>query len=119
MAQTAPRSVMPSAQVQQAEKQARVWADGLVELHQRIGPRFGRIEPRRRALRRRGIIARIARRGIEPSDRLGRHRWVVERSQAWLVGCRRLGVRYERRADILHGFAYLAAALINLRFLTE
>jgi transposase len=73
----------------------------------------------RRALRARGIIARIARRGIESRDRLGRHRWVVERSQAWLVGCRRLGVRYERRADILHGFAYLAAALINLRFLAN
>ena len=59
----------------------------------------------RRALRRRGITPRIARRGIESSDRLGRHRWVVERSQAWLVGCRRLGLRYERRADILLAFA--------------
>jgi SRSO17 transposase len=27
-----------------------VWADGLGELHERIRPRFGRIEPRRRAL---------------------------------------------------------------------
>jgi hypothetical protein len=45
----------------------------------------------RRALRRRGICPRIARRGIEPSQRLGRHRHVVERSLAWLVaigGCR-------------------------------
>jgi SRSO17 transposase len=50
MAQTARRSAMPNAQVKQAKKQARVWADGLVELHQRIGPRFGRVEPRRRAL---------------------------------------------------------------------
>jgi hypothetical protein len=32
-------------------------------------------DPRcRRALRRRGIAPRIARRGIEPSQRLGRHR---------------------------------------------
>jgi IS5 family transposase len=30
-------------------------------------------------LRRRGIAARIARRGIESSARLGRHRWKVER----------------------------------------
>jgi IS5 family transposase len=30
-------------------------------------------------LRRRGIKARIARRGIESSARLGRHRWRVER----------------------------------------
>jgi transposase len=49
----------------------------------------------RRALRRRGITPRIARSGIEPSKRLGRHRHVVERSLAWLVGYRRLQVRYE------------------------
>jgi IS5 family transposase len=30
-------------------------------------------------LRRRGITARIARRGVESSARLGRHRWRVER----------------------------------------
>src|SRR5262249_10209 len=35
----------------------------------------------RRALRARGIIPRIARRGIESSERLGRHRWVVEGTQ--------------------------------------
>jgi DDE superfamily endonuclease len=50
MAHKGQRSMMPSVQVKQAEKQARVWADGLGELHERIGPRFGRIEPRRRAL---------------------------------------------------------------------
>jgi IS5 family transposase len=69
----------------------------------------------RRALRRRGITPRIARRGVEPSDRLGRHRYVVERSLAWLVGYRRLQVRYERHADILLGFLYLACALICLK----
>src|SRR5215216_7992378 len=66
------------------------------------------------ALRRRGITPRIARRGIDPSQRLGRHRYVVERSLAWLVGYRRLQVRYERRADILLGFLHLACALISL-----
>jgi hypothetical protein len=60
-------------------------------------------------LRRRGITPRIARRGIEPSQRLGRHRYVVERSLAWLVGYRRLQVRYERRADILLGFLHWPA----------
>jgi IS5 family transposase len=68
----------------------------------------------RRALRARGITPRIARRGIESSGRLGRHRYVVERSLAWLVGYRRLQVRYERRADILLGFLFLACALICL-----
>jgi IS5 family transposase len=33
----------------------------------------------RRALRARGVTARIARRGVESSQRLGRHRYVVER----------------------------------------
>ena len=35
-------------------------------------------------LRRRGIASRIARRGIESSERLGKHRWVVERTHGWL-----------------------------------
>ncbi len=72
---------------------------------------------KRRALRARGIAPRIARRGIDSSERLGRHRWVVERSFAWLLGCRRLGVRYERRADLLQGLLHLACALTCLRFL--
>jgi transposase len=71
----------------------------------------------RRALRRRGIIARIARRGVESSQRLGRHRWKVERSLAWLLANRRLTVRYERRADILTAFLHLACALICVRTL--
>jgi transposase len=64
-----------------------------------------------------GITPRIARRGIDSSERLGRHRWVVERTFAWLLGCRRLGVRYERRADLLRGLLRLACALICVRFL--
>jgi transposase len=55
-------------------------------------------------VRRRGIKSRIARRGIESSERLGRHRWVVERTLAWLDRYRRLAVRYERRADIHEAF---------------
>jgi transposase len=59
--------------------------------------------------------AQVARRGVESSQRLGRHRYVVERSLAWLVGYRRLQVRYERRADILLGFLHLACALMCLK----
>jgi IS5 family transposase len=70
----------------------------------------------RRACRRRGITPRIARRGVESSERLGRHRWVAERTLAWFGRHRRLAVRYERRADILEAFHLLAAALICLRF---
>ena len=72
---------------------------------------------KRRALRSRGITPRIARRGIDSSERLGRCRWGVERSFAWLLGYRRLGVRYERRADLLQGLRHLACALICLSFL--
>jgi transposase len=48
---------------------------------------------------------------MESSTRLGRHRWKVERSLAWLLANRRLTIRYERRADILEGFLHLACAL--------
>ena len=47
----------------------------------------------RRALRRRGITPRIARRGLESSTRRGRHRWKVERSLAWLLAQPGLMVR--------------------------
>jgi transposase len=46
-----------------------------------------------RAYLRRGIRARIARRGIESSSRLGRHRWRIERTLSWLSRYRRLAVR--------------------------
>ena len=71
----------------------------------------------RRALRARSITPRIARRGVDSSERLGQYRWVVERTFSWLLGCRRLGVRYERRADLLQGLLHLACALICLTFL--
>lgn len=72
--------------------------------------------PRCRAyLRRFGITCRIARRGIESSERLGRFRWVVERTLAWLNRFRRLTVRYERRADTHHALLRLACALICMR----
>ena len=71
----------------------------------------------RRAFRVRRITPLIARRGIDSSEGLGWHRWVVERTLSWLLGCRRLGVRYERRADLLQGLLHLACALICRRFL--
>jgi transposase len=69
----------------------------------------------RRALRRRGISPRIARRGVESSTRLGHDRWKVERSLAWLLANRRLTIRYERRADLLTAFLHLACALVCAR----
>lgn len=69
----------------------------------------------RRALRRRHVVPRIARRGIESKERLGRHRWVSERSLAWFHQYRRLRIRYERRDDIHRGFLELAAVLITYK----
>ena len=64
--------------------------------------------------RARSIMPRIARRGVETSERLGRHRWVIERTFAWLNRFRRLATPYERRADIHEAFVILGCALICL-----
>jgi transposase len=53
----------------------------------------------RRWLASRGIRHRLARKGVESSRHLGRHRWVVERTVSWLSGCRRLHRRYERKPE--------------------
>jgi len=68
-------------------------------------------------LRKRSIKARIARRGIDSSEKLGRRRWVVERTLAWLARYRRLSVRYERRDDIHEAFLHLGCSLIYLNYL--
>lgn len=60
---------------------------------------------------------RPAERGVQPAA--WPPRYVVERSLAWLVGYRRLQVRYERRADILTAFLQLACALICLNALQQ
>ena len=70
----------------------------------------------RQALRKRGITPRIARRGIDSSEKLGRYRWVVERTLWWVNRNRRLKVRYERRDDIHQAFLDLGCALICWRY---
>jgi len=44
-----------------------------------------------------------------------RHRWIVERTFAWLGGFRRLVVRHERITSMYCALLYFAAALIALR----
>jgi transposase len=72
----------------------------------------------RALLRRRGITPRIARPKVDTSKRLGRYRWVAERSFAWLHRNRRLLVRYERDPDLHDAFLHLGAALICWQLLT-
>lgn len=86
------------------------------KLHADKGYDYARL---RRWLRERGIKHRIARRGVESSQRLGRHRWVIERTMSWLAGCRRLHRRYERKAEHFLAFTSLACTLICYRRLAK
>jgi transposase len=70
---------------------------------------------RHRALSRRHTRLRIARKGIDTGQCLGRHRWLVERTLAWLNRFRPLTVRYERRAELHLAFLALGCALISFR----
>ncbi|MFJ9574769.1 IS5 family transposase [Streptomyces sp. NPDC101191] len=73
----------------------------------------------RRWLRQRGIRPRIARKGIESSQRLGQHRSVVERTVSWLANYRHLHRRYKRKAKHFLAFVAIAAALIGCRRLAR
>ena len=68
-------------------------------------------------LRRRGIIPRIARKGVEHNHRLGRHRWVVERTHAWFAGMGKLRIRFERSIDTHLALLSLACSVICIRLL--
>jgi transposase len=73
----------------------------------------------RKGLRQRHIIPRIARRGVESSDRLGRYRWVVERTIAWLHRFKRLRIREERYAGLHLALLELACCMILYRELEK
>ncbi|GIF02159.1 transposase [Paractinoplanes rishiriensis] len=55
------------------------------------------------------------RKGIESSQRLGRHRYVIERCLEWTTRFRRLARRYERKASHFLGYLRLACAVICYR----
>lgn len=69
----------------------------------------------RRELRDRRIKPEIARRRTEHGSALGRVRWVVECTFAWLHHYKRLLVRYDRRHDIHEAFLALACCLVCFR----
>ena len=74
-------------------------------------------QPHRDALRRRGIDTQLAKRRTPHGSGLGRTRWVVERTLAWLHRFRRLNMRYERRACIHEAFLMLGCSMICWNFL--
>jgi len=82
-----------------------------------IGDRGYDAKAIRQSLRFRGIRPMLAKRNTEHGSGLGRWRWVIERTFAWLSQFRRLRVRYEKRADIHEAFLSLACALICWHFL--
>lgn len=67
----------------------------------------------------RGIVPRIARRGVDSSERLGRYRWKIERNLTWLTGYRRPTIRYERHGEHFAAFLQLAAALTCFKNLAK
>jgi transposase len=86
--------------------------------HRRIGVLYadrGYSSQRRWAeLDRLGVSHRIPGRRQPNGSGLGRYRWVVERTFAWLHTRRRLLVRTDRRHEIHQAFIDLACALICL-----
>ncbi len=70
----------------------------------------------RRALWSRGVKPIIARRCTEHGSGLGKLRWVVERTFAWLHQFRRLRTRWERRPELHLAFMHLGCAFICQRF---
>ncbi|WP_341770878.1 transposase [Burkholderia ambifaria] len=103
-----PRSATPRLNGQPRKRPSKLHADK--------GYDFARC---RRYLRQRSIKARIVRRGVESSERLGRHRWVVERTHAWFAGFGKLRIRFERRIYIHVALLFLAAAAICSRFVDD
>ena len=80
-----------------------------------IGDRGYDSNANRRALRERGIRPLIANRYDTHGSGLGRDRWVVERTFAWLHNFKRLLVRYHRRAEIHAAFLALGCCLVCFR----
>ena len=71
--------------------------------------------PQRRAVSRRGIRIRIARRRTANGSGLGRYRWPVEQTFALLHRFRRLATCYERTIETHAAFVALACCLICWR----
>jgi transposase len=66
-----------------------------------------------------GIEPHIAKRKTPHGSGLGKVRWVVERTIAWLKGLRRLRIRYDRLAVMQDAWNILAACVICFRLLHD
>ncbi len=84
-----------------------------------LGDRAYDSQSHRQALAERGIQSGIAWRRLPHGTGLGKLRWVVERTFAWLHQFRRLRVRYEKLADIHQAFLSIGCCLICHRTLKK
>ena len=66
-----------------------------------------------------GIEPFIAKRNTEHGSGLGKIRWVVERTNAWLKGLKRMRVRWDRLAVIQEAWNTLAMSVICFRLWCE
>ena len=88
-----------------------------------VGDRGYDSDPLRERLGRRGITVIVPYRDNRTIRRFEdgrqlrryRHRWIIERTLAWLGGFRRLLIRHERLTSMYCSLLYFAAALIALR----
>jgi transposase len=76
-------------------------------------------EATRLLLRWLGIEPKIAKRRTEHGSGLGRVRWVVERTNAWLKGLRRMRIRWDRLLNIQDAWNSLAMSVICFRLWCE
>jgi transposase len=105
---------------------AQLWADrGYAAAALERGLIERRIEPRISKRRRAGDplpagaatreVWRGKRRRLRTADRQARHRWPVERTNAWLKAKRRIATRRERKADNYLAFLQLAMILVLVK----
>ena len=76
-------------------------------------------ERHRDLCRRFGAEPRIHQRGRPPGSGLGRRRWPVERSFAWVMENKRLALRYERLGFIVQSLLQAACIFLVARRLTR
>ncbi|MFG2631092.1 IS5 family transposase [Streptomyces sp. NPDC048473] len=69
----------------------------------------------RRLIRARGITPKIAHHGTPHGSGLGKTRWVVEHTFAWLHQFKRLRIRYETRTELHLALPQLSCSIICLR----
>jgi transposase len=64
-----------------------------------------------------GKVYRGQRKRLKTRDPLGRQRWPVERTNAWLRNWRRVATRWERRPELWLAVIQVAAAIVIYRML--